>query len=92
VEALVPITFFLSIAAVLILRPITKRLGLLIETMTRDRAAIRSDDATAARTLALMEHINRRMDMMEERLDFTERLIAAPQRRPLSRRSDSAAT
>jgi hypothetical protein len=75
VEALIPITFFMCVAAVLIVRPVTKRLGGLIEVMTRERAQARNDD-TSARTLVLLEQISRRLDMMEDRLDFTERLVS----------------
>lgn len=83
-EELIPITMFMCIAAVMILRPITRRIGGLLEVMTRDRVQSRTDDASAARTIALMEHVNRRLDLIEERLDFTERLLSA--RTPDARR------
>jgi hypothetical protein len=73
---LIPITLFVSIAAVLILRPLTKRLGGLLEAMTRDRTKVPVQDQTSERTIALLEHISRRIDLMEERLDFTERLVS----------------
>lgn len=76
-EALIPISMFMCIAAVMILRPITKKLGGLIEVMTRDRAQVPVQDATGERTVALLEHMNRRMELMEERLDFTERLVSS---------------
>ena len=76
-EELIPITMFMCIAAVMILRPITRRIGGLLEVMTRDRVQTRTDDATAARTAALFEHVSRRLDLIEERLDFTERLVSA---------------
>ena len=75
-EALIPITMFMSIAAVLILRPMTKRIGGLLEALTRDRLESRAQDSGSARTIALLEHINRRLDLIEERVDFTERLIS----------------
>jgi hypothetical protein len=90
VEALVPISLFLSMAAVLILRPITRRIGGLLEVMTRDRAAARMDDGNQARMLALMEQMSRRIDMMDERLDFTERLIASPPPRRREQRREIA--
>lgn len=73
---LIPITLFMSVAAVLILRPLTKRLGGLLEAMTRDRRQVPVQDPTSERTIALLEHISRRIDLMEERLDFTERLVS----------------
>jgi hypothetical protein len=77
VEALIPITLFMSIAAVLVLRPISKKLGGLIEATTRDRVQARGDDAQHARVMLLMEQVARRLDLIEERLDFTERLVAS---------------
>lgn len=76
----------MCIAAVLILRPLTRRLGGLLEAMTRDRAQSqsRSDDSSTARIVALLEHMNRRLDTIEERVDFTERLVS--ERRPDGRR------
>jgi hypothetical protein len=77
VEALVPITMFVCIAAVLVLRPITKRLGGLIEATTRERMQARSDDAANAQLVLIMEQMARRLDLIEQRLDFTERLVAS---------------
>lgn len=76
-EMLVPITLFICISMVLILRPITKKLGGLIEAVTLDRTRARSDDADNARVALLIEHIGNRLDVMDERLDFTERLVGA---------------
>ncbi|MBR9990988.1 MAG: hypothetical protein KFH98_14595 [Gemmatimonadetes bacterium] len=88
-EALIPISMFMCIAAVMILRPITKKLGGLLEAITIDRTQARMQDTTGERTVALLEHINRRMDLMEERIDFTERLVSArnPELRRTSQRS-----
>jgi hypothetical protein len=41
-EELIPIVMFLCIAAVMILRPLTKRIGLVIEQMARDRQSSRT--------------------------------------------------
>jgi hypothetical protein len=78
VEALIPITMFLSIAAVMILRPITRRIGMLLEAMARDREQARHVSVTDTRMLNLMEQMSKRLELMEERLDFTERLVASP--------------
>lgn len=79
-EALIPITFFISIAAVLILRPITKRLGMLIEAIARERDAARAPASQDERVIALLEGMNRRLELMEDRVEFTERLVAARRR------------
>jgi hypothetical protein len=76
VEFLIPITLFICVTAVLILRPITRRIGSLLEVMTRERVAMRSDQAADQRVLALVEQLSKRLDMLDERLDFNERLIA----------------
>jgi hypothetical protein len=89
VEALIPITFFMSVAAVLILRPITKKLGSLLELMTRERTQVRNTEVTDARVVSLLEHMSKRLDAMEERLDFTERLVERPSAQPrLGRRQE----
>lgn len=85
-EELIPITMFMCIAAVLILRPLTKKLGGLVEAITRERTHARVEDTNTARIIGLMEHMTRRLDQIEERLDFTERLVSsrgASGRRPL---------
>ncbi len=90
-EELIPIAMFLSIAAVAILRPVTSKLGHLLEAIAKERsAAIRppSEDGESAQLRVLLEHIGRRMDLLEERLDFTERLLASSGRaEPASLRS-----
>jgi hypothetical protein len=92
VEFLVPITLFMCIAGVLVLRPITKKLGALIEVTAREKALARNDDAANAHVMLLMEQMARRLELIEERLDFTERLVASRDdgaaRRTLPRRSD----
>lgn len=77
-EELIPIVMFLSIAAVAILRPITTKLGALLEAMAREKkAAVRGgEDADTARIRGVVEHLSRRLDLIEERLDFTERLLS----------------
>lgn len=80
-EELIPIFFFLSVAAVMILRPLTKRLGLLLEQVARDRNAVRADDTELARMRVVIEHLSKRLDLAEERVDFTERLVGS-RRRP----------
>jgi hypothetical protein len=81
-EELIPIFFFMSVAAVLILRPISKRLGSLLEAMARERQPLpQTDNGDLARVRVLVEHIAKRVDLMEERLDFTERLLSGTPRR-----------
>ncbi|NJD11210.1 MAG: hypothetical protein FIB01_12515 [Gemmatimonadetes bacterium] len=83
-EELIPITMFMCIAAVMILRPITKRMGALLEAMTRERLQTPAPGSVSEQQLnrvtALLEQIARRQEIMEERLDFTERLLGSGRR------------
>jgi hypothetical protein len=88
VEFMIPITLFMCAAAVLILRPLTKQLGSFLEAMTNERrqparpAQVQpAQDTDSARTLLLLEHVVKRLDVMEDRLDFTERLVSTKQQR-----------
>jgi hypothetical protein len=75
-EMLVPISFFVCFAAVLILRPITKKLGTLLQSIANEKQAriTAAPEDTAVRMG--MEHMANRLALIEERLDFTERLIS----------------
>ena len=75
-EALIPISLFVCVAAVLILRPITRRLGLLMEKMAHGRETRPELEAENAALRLNVEHLNNRLHLIEERLDFTERLIS----------------
>lgn len=88
-EVLIPMTLFICAAAVLILRPATKRLGVLLEAIARERQAgldgrARAQSAVSeveARTTArLLEQMSHRLDLIEERLDFVERLADSRER------------
>lgn len=74
-EELIPIFLFLTVGAVMILRPISKRLGYLLEALAKERQVQRSGDADLASMRIVLEHVVKRMDLLEERLDFTERLL-----------------
>lgn len=83
-EELIPITLFMCIAAVMILRPISKRVGALLEAMTRERLQQQApgpvSDHQLNRITSLLEQVTRRQEILEERLDFTERLIGSGRR------------
>lgn len=72
----VPMTLFVSIAAVAILRPLTKRLGDLLAAIAESKTTARTGDAEAARLRVALEQMGGRLELMEERLEFTERLLA----------------
>jgi hypothetical protein len=81
-EELIPIFLFLTVGAVLILRPITKKLGLLLEAIAKSKMGT-PGDATAelTRIRGALEQMSKRLDLMDERQDFTERLVSSAQRR-----------
>ena len=83
-EELIPMTLFVCVAAVLILRPISKKMGALLEAMTRERLQQQPPgqlaDHQLTRVTTMLEQISRRQEQLEERLDFTERLIGSGRR------------
>lgn len=72
-EELIPIFLFASIAAVAIFRPLTKRIGLVIERAYEERRF--NTEPQVQRLTQLVERLVDRMDSLEDRLDFTERVL-----------------
>lgn len=68
------ITLVISVAGVLILRPITKRLGDVLGSKQRQP---KLNDTDLARITELLEHMDTRIDRLEHRQDFAERMLAA---------------
>jgi len=72
-DFIVPIVFFVSVATVLILRgPVGRALA---ERIAGRRAGASEADASVA-LHGELEEVRRRLSEVEERLDFTERLLA----------------
>lgn len=69
------VTVTLSLAAVFILRPLTKRLGDLIEAMQRRQQMSKNEDV--GRIAELLEHLDSRLDQLEHRQDFSERMLSS---------------
>ncbi|HUE77590.1 MAG TPA: hypothetical protein VMM83_06590 [Longimicrobiales bacterium] len=83
-EQFIPIFLFMCIAGVLILRPVTRKLGLLIEAMAKERLAETHtrearfsglDDAHVDRVASALDRLNARMDRIDDRIGFMERLL-----------------
>ena len=72
---IVVVTITLSLAGVLILRPLTKRLGDLIEAMQRRQQMSQTEDV--GRIAELLEHLDSRLDQLEHRQDFSERMLSS---------------
>lgn len=88
-EALIPIVFFLCVAGVLILRPVSKKLGLLLEAMARERMGVTDRpatlDATQVQRITLtLDRLNSRLDLVDDRVSFVERLVEERPRQRLT--------
>ena len=70
---IVGVVFFLTAGGVLVLRPIAKRLGDLLEVMAREKASLPAEELRHLRDN--FETMAQRLALMEERQDFTERLL-----------------
>jgi hypothetical protein len=80
----VMVTGIVTAGGVLIFRPISKRLGTLLEVMTQQKLrAANSDPHDTARIRELLTSIDSRLTLLEERQDFAEALLTTGERRPL---------
>ena len=88
----IPIFFFMCVAGVLILRHLTKRLGLLVEALAKERMAglaprsapASLDDAHVERIANALDRLNSRIDLMDDRMGFVERLVESRPRERLT--------
>ena len=65
--------FILTTGGVLVLRPIAKKLGNLLEVMAREKASLPTEEIRLLHSS--METMNQRLALIEERQDFTEKLL-----------------
>jgi hypothetical protein len=72
---IVAVVLILTAGGVLVLRPIAKRLSELLELYARERTTGLEQEVTRMRDL--LETMNARLQLMEDRQDFTERLIGS---------------
>jgi hypothetical protein len=70
---IVGVTFMLMVAGVILLRPITKRLGDLLELLILERR--RQSAAPLPRLGETLERMEERLRLLEERQDFTDSLV-----------------
>lgn len=73
---LVAITLILTSGAVLLLRPVAKRLGDLLELMAKQRSG-ELEVPKNERMEQLLDALDTRLGLVEERLDFTDSLLQA---------------
>lgn len=75
--AMVPITLFLTIGGVLVLRPLTKRLGLLIDASARAKTGEGLPHHELEQLRTQLDTQALRIDHLEQKLSFTESLLEA---------------
>jgi hypothetical protein len=73
--------FILTVGGVLILRPIAKRLSDVLELYAREKQAGLEGEVHQVREL--LETMDARMRLMEERQEFTDRLLREPSEKKL---------
>lgn len=76
---IISVSFMVATAAVILLWPITKRLGDYLEVLAQEkRSAVRPEEE--ARVLRALEDVSQRLALLEERVEFAEqlRIVGAP--------------
>jgi hypothetical protein len=71
---IVAVVLFLTVGAVAVLRPLAKRLADVLEIYARERESGIQSDVRQMRDL--LETMSARLQLMEERQEFTERLLS----------------
>lgn len=74
------VVLIVTLGGVAVLRPIAKRVSDLLELYARDRQSGLENDVGQMRDL--LETMNARLQLMEERQDFTERLLSSGTEEP----------
>lgn len=67
-----------TVGGVILLRPIAKRLGDIVELMLREKQG--GTESELRRMADLLETVDARMSLLEDRQDFSERLLASGDR------------
>jgi hypothetical protein len=76
---LMTVVVVLTIGGIILLRPISKHLGQYLEANANERKALgQRAPEDWDRLFATLEGLATRMDTLEERQDFTERLLSTP--------------
>ena len=69
----VPSLFIVTVGGVIVLRPIASKLGSLLDAMAAEKSSSALEETRRLRET--VETMNNRLSLLEERQDFTERLI-----------------
>lgn len=76
---IISVVFIVTVGGVAVLRPIAKRLSDVLELYARDRSSGLERDLQ--RMGDLLERVDSRLQLLEERQDFTDRLLDSGGRR-----------
>lgn len=79
----VTIVITVTVGAVVLLRPLIKRLGMYLEVLADERRRPKQVTDDTTRIASALEGIERRLTLLEERQDFTDQLVSAEQRRKI---------
>jgi len=85
---IVAVTGIVTMGGIAVLRPLSKRVADLMEFYAQDRRSGIEGDVGQIRDL--LETMDARLQLMEERQDFTERLLSAGRETERSRLSSEA--
>ena len=69
----ISVVLFLTVGGVILLRPLMKRLGALIDVIVLEKRGAPGEENRRLRET--VDTMNDRLSLLEERLDFTERLV-----------------
>ena len=75
--ALVPMTLFLTIGGVLVFRPLTKRLGSILEANATSKRSDEMDRIQHEHLRAMIDAQSLKIETLEQRIEFSESLLEA---------------
>lgn len=75
--AMVPISMFLTIGGVLVFRPLTKRLGLMLEANAVGKRSDEMDRIQHEQLRVLLDTQTLKIEALEQRIEFNESLLEA---------------
>ena len=78
---IIAVILTLTVGGVILLKPITNKLGSLLEAMAKEKSQSPQITPELERMHDILETISGRLALLEERQDFTDALLADPERR-----------
>lgn len=75
IGTLIPIVFILTIGGVLILRPLSRRLGDLLEALAAEKREGAALEPALTRLQHSLDALDDRLTLLEERQEFTDNLL-----------------